>query len=152
MPKIRVKNRTEATTVAQDVMSSDLVVLRKNQTFRDAIELLTERRLTVLPVVNSRGKLIGLLTEKEVLGACKSLKSEVPNFLDRPIRFKKDVYTADLMTPMEKIKAILAHKPFRHLPIVDNKGVLRGIITRRDLIRVMYLRIELKAKSRNREI
>lgn len=153
MPK-RIKSTKKSETLAPetlayDVMSSDLVVLQKSQTFREAIELLTRERLTVLPVVDSRGKLLGLLTEKEVLEACKAPQNSGKTFLDLPIRYTRKVETAQPSTPVRKIRSLLASAPFRHLPIVDERKILKGIITRRDLIRLIYLRLELQTDLQN---
>lgn len=133
-------------TRAVDVMSTQLVVIHPGESYRDAVELLTEKRLTVLPVVGKAGKLKGLISEKDILQACKKFDDELEDFLDLPIQFAKKVECVRLDTELEEIGRILATKSYRHLPVLDAKGKLQGIITRRDLIRVIYLRLEL-AKS-----
>jgi CBS domain-containing protein len=147
MTKTTLPKQKKIRTTAEDVMSSELVVLNQSNTYREAIELLTQKRLTVIPVVNATGKLLGLLTEKEILEACDSFALEKNNFLDKTIKYIENVQTAQLDTSIGEIKQILSTKSFRHLPIVDTTGYLRGIITRRDLIRVIYLRIELKQRK-----
>jgi CBS domain-containing protein len=130
-------------TRAVDVMSTQLVVIHPEESYRDAVELLTEKRLTALPVVGKAGKLKGFLSEKDILRACESFEDDLEDFLDLPIDFVKEVETVQLDTDLDEVGRILAAKSYRHLPVVDSKGKLRGIISRRDLIRVIYLRLEL---------
>jgi CBS domain-containing protein len=133
-------------TRAGDIMTSRLVVIHPGQTYREAIELLTQNRLTGLPVVSQGGKLLGFLSEKEVLAAGGRFSKSSREFLDSKIRYKKIVKVANLRTPLDRVAEMLSGKAYRHLPIVDEQGVLRGIITRRDLIRILYARIELTGR------
>lgn len=128
-------------------MSTQLILISPQGTYRKAIELLTTHRLTGLPVVDGKGKLIGMLSEKDILQECGSLEKASAKFLDRPIRFRKAVRSAKLRAPLDEIARVLAGKSYRHIPIVDDRKILRGIITRRDLIRVLYIRAELSKKK-----
>jgi CBS domain-containing protein len=130
-------------TLASDVMSTNLIVIRAHQTYREAIELLIENRLTVLPVVSETGKFLGLLSEKEILKACQSFENIDPHFLECEIRFKKKFKTVKTSTHLDRVGFILSNKSIRHIPVLDDNGLLKGMITRRDLIRVLYLRVEL---------
>jgi len=138
-------------TLARDVMSSNLVTIHPDETNRRAVELLTQNRLTGLPVIDRQGKLLGLLSEKDILSSCQSIEEAGTRFLDQAIAYRKKIRTVQVSTPIDRVSAILSGKSFRHIPVVDTKGVLKGIITRRDLIRVLYLRIELSRKKPRRE-
>lgn len=133
-----------ARTLASDVMSTNMVVIGPKDTYRRAVELLTQHRLTGLPVVDPTGKLLGIVSEKDILARCRSFDRADPDFLDQKIRYRAKVKTVGLQAPLDRVGTILSGKSFRHVPVVDKGGILRGIITRRDLIRVIYLRIELQ--------
>lgn len=130
-------------TRAGDIMTRPVVSIRPSQSYREAIELLTQHRLTGLPVVDEEGHLLGFLSEKDVLLAGGRLSKASRKYLDSKIRFKKSVKVGKLSMSIDRVAEMLAGKAYRHLPIVDNDGVLCGIITRRDLIRILYARIEL---------
>ena len=148
-----LRNEPGEQTLAQDIMSLNVVFLHPSDTYRKAVELLTENRLTVLPVVSQSGKFLGLLTEQDVLRAGIGSEHSPPNFLDDPIQFKKIIQTILPNTPFKKISSLLSYKSFRHIPVVDKDHMLQGIITRRDLIRILYFRIELKnSQGQLREI
>src|SRR4051812_27145020 len=103
-PKTREK---DPKTHAGDIMSQVRVIVRADQTIREAIELLAEQHLTVLPVVNKQGKLLGLLTEKDVLRSCHSFDSVTKDFLDETIHYKKKIVTVKTQTGIDKVGAIL---------------------------------------------
>lgn len=130
-------------TLARDVMSTQVITLSPGDTYRHAVELLTRHRLTGLPVVDQERRLVGFISEKDILSQCETYDTELPNFLDRPVEYRKAVKTVTENAAIDEVGAILAGKSFRHLPVLDESGKLSGIITRRDMIRILYLRIEL---------
>lgn len=148
MPKSASSKFFVPHTVAEDVMSSNLVVVHPDDTWRTAVELMTRHRLTGLLVVNTQGKFLGLLNERDILSACSSLDNPTQGVLDEKINYKKSVRTVRTTTPIDDVRSILAGKSFRHIPVLNPKGKLEGIITRRDLIRILYLRSEL-SKTEN---
>ena len=152
MAKTKLAGINTAGTLAKDIMSTVLIVIRSDQTVREAVELLTENKLTVLPVLDKLGKLVGVVSEKDILRACETFDMLPGNFLDSKIQFQHDIKTASLTTPIDEIGTLLAHGGRRHVPIVDNHGLLKGIITRRDLIRVIYLRLELSREGKSGQI
>src|SRR5690242_6812072 len=125
MPKTRVNTKT----IASDVMSSNLIIVHPDHTYRQAVELLTQHRLTGLPVTDRSGKLLGMLSEKDILLQCKSFDRDLKDFLDGQIRYKSPVRSVKLDTPLDRVGKILAGKSFRHIPVVDEEGIIRGIIT-----------------------
>jgi len=139
-------------TVAKDIMSDLVVVIRYDQSYREAVEILTENRLTGLPVVDGQGKLIGFISEKDILRECNSVERPDPNFLEKKIKYQRKVRSIRFDTPIDEIAKILARRPFRHIPVVDEKLYLKGIITRRDLIRIMYLRLEMGRNGHSHQV
>src|SRR4051794_23821847 len=125
---------SDVKTTAKDIMSSQLIVVQPQNTFRDAVELLTKHRLTGLPVVSPAGKLLGVITEKEILSHCNSVDRPSPGYLDKAIRYKKSVRTVNTSTTIDEVRRVLGGKSFRHVPVINKEKKLVGIITRRDLI------------------
>lgn len=139
-----------AETTTQDLMASSLICLQETHTYREAIEVLTQNRLTVLPVTNAAGNFLGFLSEKQILEA--ALQAGVLagegfcSFLDQSISYQAAPQTFPPRTPLEAIHRYLATSFERHVAIVDEAGYLRGLLTRRDFIRTLYLRLELDAE------
>lgn len=143
---------TDFVTLAKDIMSTALVVIRSDQTVREAVELLTENKLTVLPVLDDAGKLAGVISEKDILKSCETFDHLPQDFLDTKIQFQKHIKTARPQTTIDEIGNLLAHGGRRHVPVIDDQGKLKGIITRRDLIRVIYLRLELHREGKSGKV
>jgi len=125
-------------------MKRDVAVLCPHDTLDKAIELLVERNITGIPVLNEDNTLAGIITEKDIL---KYMLEQDPI---RPLTdgnlCEHTVYhamTANIVsfqkdTPLENIFECLARHEFRRVPIVDNDDKLVGIISRKDLIAVIF--------------
>lgn len=95
-------------------------------TVADAKEIMNTYHISGLPVVDD-DKLVGILTNRDL------------RFEENDKKHVKDVMTTELITAkegttLEEAKQILQKNKIEKLPIVDNKGNLKGLITIRDLI------------------
>lgn len=93
---------------------------------RDAEELMARYRISGVPITKD-GKLVGILTNRD-------LRFET-NY-DRPIyevMTSKNLITAPVGTTLEAARAILAQHRIEKLPLVDEEGNLRGLITIKDI-------------------
>lgn len=124
-------------------MSAEILTVPSDSTVEETLRLLVSQRVTGLPVVDSRGKMVGLVSEFDILKQISSCKNVDSKFFRSRIKFTKKVESVKDTTPLEKIVERFITKKFRRLPVVDSKGKLLGIITRRDLMRVYYYRSRL---------
>jgi CBS domain-containing protein len=120
---------------AKDVMTTPVVTISPDATLADATKLLDAKGITGVPVAEADGKVIGILTEKDILnfaytymGDLRSTKVREP-MTERVVSFSSD-------TTIDAIAACFSKSDFRRVPIIDD-GKLVGIISRRDLIRLM---------------
>ncbi len=119
---------------AKDVMSKTVTTVDEYAKIIDVIRLLVERNVTGLPVVDDGGRLLGMVTEKDIL---------MMLLYDPDVKGKT---VADLMTTelvyfdenedIMKIFEILVKRNFRRVPILS-EGRLVGIISRRDIIKFL---------------
>jgi CBS domain-containing protein len=146
-------------TVA-DVMSRNPVVVRPETPLTEAIKILAERRISGLPVVDDSGKLIGVISETDLMwqetgvtppAYIMFLDSVI--YLQNPATYERDLHKAlgqtvgEVMTkdpitvsPDKSLRdaAKLMHdKNVHRLPILDSEGQVIGILTRGDIIRAM---------------
>ena len=115
---------------------NDLVTFRPDQTIEEAIEIIIDKRISGAPVLDEKGKLVGMLSEKDCL---RIIVDQAYHNL--PIESKKvsDYMTAEVKTLSYDSDVVSAanqflHTPIRRMPIVEN-GVLKGQISRRDVLR-----------------
>ncbi|HEY9783306.1 MAG TPA: CBS domain-containing protein [Leptolyngbyaceae cyanobacterium] len=146
-------------TVA-DVMSHNPIVVRPETPLNEAIQILAEKRVSGLPVVNDAGELVGIVSETDLMwqetgvtppAYIMFLDSVI--FLKNPASYERDLHKALGQTVGEvmsrdpvtvspdkllKDAAQLMHDRSVHrLPVVDANGQVIGILTRGDIVRAM---------------
>ncbi|HSG27661.1 MAG TPA: IMP dehydrogenase [Candidatus Krumholzibacterium sp.] len=107
-------------------MITNPVTISPDHLVREAVELMEERRISGLPVVNSKRVVVGILTNRDLrfIGRDDIKVSEV---------MTKDPITASLGIKMEKAMRILHENRIEKLPVVDSKKRLKGLITVKDI-------------------
>lgn len=147
-------------TVA-DVMSRDPISVRPETPLQEAIKIMAERRISGLPVVDQDGKLVGVLSETDLMwqetgvtppAYIMILDSVI--YLENPARYDRDLHKAlgqtvgEVMTKdslitteadqlLQKAAQLMHDKNIRRLPVIDDAGKIIGILTRGDIIRAM---------------
>jgi IMP dehydrogenase len=109
---------------AEAVVIRDVITVAPSQSVAEAMELMKKHDISGLPVVDGK-KLVGILTGRDVRFAESDLNVE-------RIMTKK-VVTAGEDIDLEKAKEILHKYRIEKLPIVDKKGMLKGLITFKDI-------------------
>ncbi len=110
---------------AESVVIKDVVTVEPGQTIAEAVRLMETHEISGLPVVDC-GKLVGILTERDVRFAKPDLKVRA--------LMTKDLVTASEGISIEEAKEILHEHRIEKLPIVDEKGALKGLITFKDIL------------------
>lgn len=108
-------------------MISHPVVLKEDDSIEHAMSLLKKFRISGLPVVNTENKLVGIITNRD-LKYLKDPKNKVSTLMT-----KDNLITAPLGTSLEKASEILWEHRIEKLPIVDENGILKGLITSKDI-------------------
>lgn len=109
-------------------MISDPITLDPNATIAHAEELLARYKISGLPVVDKNGILKGIITNRDLkylVGQGDTLVKEVMT--------KRNLVTAPQGTSLAEAKRILWQHRIEKLPIVDEKGHLKGLITSKDI-------------------
>ncbi len=126
-----------------DLMSTDLVTLTEDETLAHAQQCMARGRIRHLPVVRD-GKLTGLITHRDLLAASFSIFAEVERNEQRRIfdtvrvveAMHRDVVTVSPGLGVAQAASILLENKYGCLPVVDEKGVLVGIVTEADFLRL----------------
>ena len=142
---------------AKDIMTPNVITVKKNDSVEHAIKLLLENNVTGLPVVDENNHVLGIITEGDVIYRGGEITPprylaifDSYIFLDSPNKFEKQLkkmtgmFVEDVMTsPViviesnkvvdDAAKLMTKHKVNR-LPVVENE-ILVGIISRRDIIK-----------------
>jgi CBS domain-containing protein len=112
------------------VMTNDVIAVRRSATLSRAVELMLQHRHTALPVAEWDGRLVGLVSEADVLGD--------PLYTQGPRRTVGDVMThapitVDVDATVGAARDLIADRGLRLLPVVK-EGVVVGVVGRSDLV------------------
>lgn len=131
-------------TLAKDIMSTNLITLTEKATIEEALKILINARVTGVPIVNgTNGKMVGVLSEFDIIKHVGNKKKLSPKFFKEPIRYSKKAKFIYTTTPLNEIIDLFVDFKYRRLPVVDEEERLVGVITRRDLMRIFFYRAKL---------
>lgn len=106
--------------------------IQPEKTIRDALQVLNENNIGGLVVVDENGKIVGILTERDVLRfvATENLDFSVPvqNVMT------KNIIIGAPQDDLQNVAHTMTERRFRHLPVVE-KGKLMGIVTIGDVLK-----------------
>ncbi|MBS1571982.1 MAG: IMP dehydrogenase [Bacteroidetes bacterium] len=112
---------------SENGMISDPVTLSKDHTLGEAKDLMSQYKISGLPVVDSQNKLIGIITNRDVKYQ-ENLSAKVESLMT-----KDNLITSGKNTNLDEAKKILLENRVEKLPIVDSENKLIGLITIKDI-------------------
>jgi len=142
---------------AHDVMVSPVITVAKNATVREVAKVLVEKRISAVPVVDNVGKLVGIVTESDLMRRAEA-GTEHPyswwvhflagdaviaaDYVKSHAAQIQDIMTPDVVTappeaPLHEIATLLEEHQIRRVPIVNKDGNLVGIVSRANLVQVV---------------
>ncbi len=108
-------------------MIVDPITVRPDQKVADATELMARYRISGVPITDEGGHLVGILTNRD-LRFEKNLERQV-----RDVMTKDNLVTVPPGTTLEEAKDLLHQHRIEKLPVVDERNVLQGLITIKDI-------------------
>ncbi len=120
-------NEVDKVKRSESGMIRDPVTLIPGQTIGDALDIMKKYSVSGIPVVENNGKLVGILTNRDLrFEPNKKLKV-------KDLMTSQNLITAPLHTDFEKAEKILQKYKIEKLPVVDKNGILKGLITFKDI-------------------
>jgi IMP dehydrogenase len=108
-------------------MIQNPVTLRPEKTIGDALDIMKKYRISGIPIVNNGGKLVGILTNRD-LRFEPNRKAKVKDLMTTD-----GLVTAPVGTTLEKAEKLLQKYKIEKLPVVNKSGILKGLITFKDI-------------------
>ena len=110
-----------------------VITIRQRDKVTDALKVLLENKISCLPVVDDSGKLMGIISERDILREVHANKANLDN------RSVADAMTRDILIgladdDLDYIMNIMSNNNIRHVPIMTGE-VLSGILSIRDVVR-----------------
>lgn len=155
--------------IAKDIMTSHVVSITPDSTVDQAIKVMLERHLSGLPVVDDKGRLVGILTEGDLLRRQEigterhrprwlefftSLGKMAVEYAHARGRKVDEVMTADVITATEESKLediveLMMRHGVKRIPIVYGGGPI-GIVSRADVLRALQRKLSPKPEVTDR--
>lgn len=143
----------------RDVMTSQVLTAREETPVHEVVGLMVEHAISGVPVLDAAGKMIGLITERELV--LRSTRIDPPSFLpvldariplETPGHYRKRIQhivgtrAADVMVDdfetigpdaaIEDLAALMVQPGVNPVAVIEH-GVLVGIVSRTDIVRMM---------------
>lgn len=122
---------------------SEVFTLRPEVTLAEVVQVLAERRIGAIVLVDQAGEVAGIVSERDVVRVLATFGAEV---LEKPIggAMTVKVQTCTGETPIDEVLAIMTKGRFRHLPVVVD-GRLAGIVSIGDVVKAKIEEAEREA-------
>ncbi|MDP2158031.1 MAG: CBS domain-containing protein [Nitrospirota bacterium] len=150
--------RLSRSVKAADIMSRAVYFVRTHTPLRDVAEIMAEKKISGVPVLDNAESVVGIISEKDflvhmgssdtahvmgIISACLEGKG----CLAAPIRSKKasDIMASPAITVHEESSAfeiidLFNNKNINRVPVVDRSGKLTGIVSRADILRAQMIK------------
>ncbi|MFG2892424.1 CBS domain-containing protein [Streptomyces sp. NPDC048248] len=139
--------------IVGDVMTQTVVAIGQGTRFKEIVETMEQWKVSALPVLAGESRVVGVVSETDLLPE-EEFRGSGPKRLER-LRRLEDMRQAGALTAGELMSApalavhadatlaqaarTMARRAVKRLPVVDGEGMLQGIVSRTDLLKV-YLR------------
>ncbi len=105
----------------------DPFFLSPKHTLRDADELMGRYKISGVPITDEKGKLLGIITNRDL-----RFETDFSRAIDE-VMTKENLITAPEGTTLDEAQEVLRSNKIEKLPIVDKDGMLKGLITIKDI-------------------
>lgn len=124
----------------KDFMTKKVITVSPEESLADAFAIIKEYRVRRIPVVDDSGRLVGIVSERDLLKASPSTATSLNiwelNYLLSKMKISDvmipDVVTIESNEPLEKAALLMREKKIGAIPVTE-KGQLAGIITESDI-------------------
>jgi len=129
---------------AHQIMTSTVVTLLPDTSITTAWKLFRERRFRHVPVVTEEGKIYGIISDRDLLRYAATTGKVPPYTESMPeantsieALTKTRVITSSQDTEIRQIARMLFEQRVGAMPVVSDAGIIKGIITRSDILRAL---------------
>jgi CBS domain-containing protein len=144
--------------LVKDVMTTNVITVQKFESVLAVADILASRNISGIPVLDKLGKVIGIITQADILSVVgirkdRTFKDLLKHMLGEPLLERKmgdivgDVMTSPALTTTPEtniatVVQIMDEKKIRRLLVVDEKNMLVGIISRADILKAVLRHLQ----------
>lgn len=131
--------------LVKERMKHPVITVKPDQPIMDVLNMMKREKIRRTPVVDAHGKLIGIVSEKDILNAGPSAATSLSvweiNYLLSKIKVEdvmtKKVITVNEEIPIEEAAYIMAANKIGGLPVTRQDGGIVGVITETDVFKIL---------------
>jgi IMP dehydrogenase len=112
---------------SRSITIQEPITLMPESTLGDAVEIMSEYSISGVPIVDKKGKLLGILTSRDIMFE-RDKAREIKTLMTT-----ENLVTAPVGTTISRARKIFRKNKIEKLPIIDKRGYLKGLITMRDI-------------------
>ncbi|MCX5257160.1 CBS domain-containing protein [Streptomyces canus] len=152
--------------IVSDVMTHTVAAIDRKTTFKEIVRLMQDRKVSALPVLEGEGRVVGIVSEADLLPKEEFRDSDPDRYTQ--LRRLSDLAKAGALTAEELMTSpasttrpnttlaqaarTMARARIKRLPVVDEQDMLKGIVSRADLLKVFLRDDEEIAEEVRREV
>ncbi|MDX3696792.1 CBS domain-containing protein [Streptomyces europaeiscabiei] len=152
--------------IVSDVMTHTVAAVGRRATFKEIVQLMQDRKVSALPVIEGDGRVVGVVSEADLLPK-EEFRDSDPDRYTQLLRLSDlakagGVTAEELMTSpaltvrpdatLAQAARTMARARVKRLPVVDAVGMLEGVVARADLLKVFLRTDEEITEEVGREI
>ncbi|MBU0508661.1 CBS domain-containing protein [bacterium] len=118
--------------------------IRPGDAIRDVVNRLVEHNIGALPVVDESDKLVGIITERDILRLATKCPADLGAIHVRDY-MSRNLVTATPNATVDDAQSVMTNRRVRHLPVVED-GKLVGLVSIGDLVKVKLADAEFEAR------
>ncbi|MEU6064603.1 MULTISPECIES: CBS domain-containing protein [Streptomyces] len=157
---------TSSPHIVSDVMTHTVAAIGRGAGFKEIVRMMQDWKVSALPVLEGEGRVVGVVSEADLLPK-EEFRDSDPDRLTQ-LRRLDDLANAGAVTAGELMTApaltvradetlaqaarTMAHAKVKRLPVVDELGMLQGVVSRADLLKVFLRDDEEIAEQVRREV
>ncbi len=144
--------------LVEDVMTRNVISVDKYENILHVAHILSNKNISGLPVVDRENKVIGIITQADILSMVgmrkeHTFKDLLKHMLGEPLPERKigDIVADIMVSPALTVKPsaniaevakLMEERKIRRLPVVDDQGKLVGIISRADILKAVLKKLQ----------
>jgi signal-transduction protein with cAMP-binding, CBS, and nucleotidyltransferase domain len=126
------------------------ITTRAQANLRDVAQTMQSKRIGAVMVVGESDNLIGIISERDIVGACAQSGMDALQ-ISVGETMTKDVHTCVRADTIDRLMEIMTRQRFRHLPVVED-GKILGIVSIGDVVKQRIAEVEMEASEMRKYI
>jgi CBS domain-containing protein len=152
--------------IVSDVMTHTVVAVGREAAFKDIVKTMDQWKVSALPVLVGEGRVIGVVSEADLLpkeefrdsdpDRCEQLR-RLPDLAKAGALTAEELMTCPAVTvhanaTLAQAARVMARRKVKRLPVINDEGLLEGVVSRSDLLKVFLRDDEDIAGEVRREV